>query len=476
MKQTNKLLKYLVFLAPLLCGTIGFCVFEHESLLNSVFTTITMYVLNYGDTPPNFLVETARWTAPLVSAYSVLLAASALRERLKNRIRSRRADAVAVYGPEEYRIPMLHALGSLGVAGGGTPAGTRRHILLWEESENLRFYDQNREDFAGKNVYLKCRSIPTQAAAGVNLHVFCPEETAARLFWKGNCLYEESCACGHQMQIILIGFGKLGSELLTSALQNNIFSPDQRIEYHIFGGDPSYLKIHHMLDKVQDPILFHEEPWQDCLPLLEEAERIIVLQQGAQTELLSQLLLAVKTPRIDLFPANETGIDIMDGKERIRCFPWRELAYRPENILSEELYRLAKAVNLRYAHLYAGVPETEENLNAEWEKLDTFTRYSNISSADYHEIRLKMLKAMGEPDDPDRMTDGCMELLAELEHMRWCRYHWLNNWTCGIPENGKNKDTARRIHIDLMPYDRLPDKEKQKDRDTVRLLLELDMP
>ena len=67
-----------------------------------------------------------------------------------------------------------------------------------------------------------------------------------------------------------------------------------------------------------------------------------------------------------------------------------------------------------------------------------------------------------------------LEQLAELEHIRWCRYHYLNNWTYGIPENGKNKDPHRRIHTMLIPYDRLSDQEKEKDRENVRILLALD--
>lgn len=470
----KRMFRYLLFLAPFICGTLGFCVLGRESLMNGMFKSVTMYVMNYGETPPNILVELARWTAPAAAAGSVLLVASSLRERLWNTLHSRRAGAAAVYGPEEEKAPLLAALGKTGVSGGSVPARTRRHILLWDEEENFLFYDKYKEMLAGKDVYLKCRSLPAQAAAGVNLHVFCPEETAARLFWKENFLYGDSAACGHRMRIVLIGFGKLGSELLGSALQNNIFSPEQKIEYHIFGGDSAYLKIHHSLGEIEDPVIFHEDSWQECLPLLESAVRLIVLQQDGQTELLSELLLALPAREIDVFAADSTGPDILDGKERLRCFPWKALACRPENILGEELYRKAKELNLRYAHLYAGVPETEENLDAEWGKLDTFTRYSNISSADYHEIRLKILEAMGEPKDPDRISPDCLELMAELEHMRWCRYHWLANWTFGIPGNGKNKDSVNRIHRDLVPYGRLPEEEKQKDRDTVRMLLELE--
>ena len=54
--------------------------------------------------------------------------------------------------------------------------------------------------------------------------------------------------------------------------------------------------------------------------------------------------------------------------------------------------------------------------------------------------------------------------------MRWCRYHWLNNWSLGTPANGKNKDPGARIHVDLRPYAELSEAEKQKDRDNIRLL------
>ncbi len=469
--KNNRALKLIIFLLPLICGTAGF-VSAGERLLDSMFFCVQMYVLNYPYIPPNALAEIARWTAPFVSAYSVLMIASTVRERLKDMIRSRRPDSVAVYGPEELRAPLLAALGKRGVAGGTAPSRAAGHILLWDEEENLRFLERNRDALAGEDVYLKSSSLPAQAAAGAQLHIFCPEETAARLYWKERCLYEDSLARGHRMSVVIIGFGRLGSGLLSFGLQNNIFSPEQRIEYHVFGGDPSYLKIHHELNGLRDAVIFHGEPWEDSLPLLEEAGRVIVLQQEGQTELLSRMLLALKARRIDVFSAGEAGLGILGG-DRINCFPWTEAAFRPENILSEELYRRAKALNLRYAHLYQGVQETEEALDAEWEKLDTFTRYSNISSADYHEVRLRMLEAMGEPADAGAISPGRMELLAELEHMRWCRYHLLNNWSYGVPEGGKNKDAARRVHRDLKPYAQLSEAEKQKDRDAVRVMLEL---
>lgn len=108
------------------------------------------------------------------------------------------------------------------------------------------------------------------------------------------------------------------------------------------------------------------------------------------------------------------------------------------------------------------------NKELEWNKLDTFTKYSNISSTDYHVTRLKLIQDW----DLNNLTDERIDYLAHLEHIRWSRYHYLSNWKYGIPANGKNKDPKQKIHIDLIPYEKLSKVEKDKDRDTVKLLLE----
>ena len=82
-----------------------------------------------------------------------------------------------------------------------------------------------------------------------------------------------------------------------------------------------------------------------------------------------------------------------------------------------------------------------------------------------------MLKEMGQPVSGP--APECLELLSELEHIRWCRYHYLNNWKYGVPNDGKPKDAVRRIHTDLIPYKELPEEEKRKDRENIRTLLSM---
>lgn len=475
MKQTHllKIGKALLFFLPGLLGLVGLFAVAGEAFADSLFNCVAMYVLNYTNSPPNILVELARWTAPLSTASGVLLAVSAAREKMRNYFRYRSGKSVAVYGPEEDKAELLKQLGKHGIDGGNGFVRAQRYILLDGEYQNFSFYNRHREALQGVSVHIKCRSIQAQSVSSASLNLFCPEETAARLFWKKRPLFEVSRRLGHRMQIIFLGFGKLGEELLTYALQNNIFSPDQQFEYHIFGDGARFTATHTQLNAISDAIVFHSEPWHESIPLLERAQAVIVLTQEEQLLLLHELLLAASCRMIDVFAVEEGALGLLAERDRLALFPWKRESLKLEHILSDVLIMRAKQINLHYASLYGDNNENSQDLEAEWQKLDAFTRYSNISAADYHEIRLGMLAATGLSADAARSSPDILELLAELEHIRWSRYHYLNNWRYGIPEDGSRKDKERRVHADLLPYRELSDSEKEKDRESVRQLLSM---
>lgn len=471
MESIRKNVRRLLLLAmPLVLALIGFVLVEREPLLQSLFLSICMYFLNYQDVPPNLWLELARWTAPLATASGVFMAVAALRRRLHSYVLFRQGRCTAVYGPEEEKQSILTQLGPEGVDGKDEFIPAQRYVLLGTEEDNLAFYYRHTDRLAGGVVYMKARSLPAQCVSAANLRLFCPEETAARLFWKRCFLYDTSVACGHRMKIVFLGFGRLGQELLTSALQNNLFSPAQTIEYHIFGPDDGFHDVHTELGAISDPVHFHTGPWHGHTDLLEEAQAVIVLEQNDQLFLLRELLLACRRPVIHVFAANPTGAELLAGRERLTLFPWREEAGRLENILSDRMFLRAKSINLRYACLYAGAEDTPQERESQWQQLDAFTRYSNISAADYHEMQLRILEAEGLAPEAEALPGEWMEYLAELEHIRWCRYHQLNNWRHGVPANGKNKDMAARIHVDLVPYGSLTHEEKEKDRENIRIL------
>jgi hypothetical protein len=463
----QKTWKPLLLLLPLLISLIGFLQ-AGEGLLQALFNCVCMYTLNYQDIPANTLVELGRWLAPLATAGSVVLVISALRRCFRNFLARCTRKSVAVYGANQEQSFALKQLGLRGIALEDKPVKAHQYILLGTEAENLAFYRENQTFFAQRDVYLKCRSLPAQASTHAKLHLFCPEETAARVFWKQHCPYERSLQQNHQLKIVFLGFQKLGRELLLQGLQNNIFHADQRIEYHIFGSEDGFTRIYHQLPQISDPVTFHAGPWQEQLSLLQQADMVILLQQEDPIAILRDLDLALPGKTIHVFSADPVAAAMLPNA---RCFDWLQATCDPQHILGDRLHAYAQKINLRYAHLYAGIAETEANKKAQWEQLDTFTRYSNISAADYHGVQQKMLALAGIADP---IGTPWLEQLAELEHIRWCRYHYLNNWTYGIPEDGKNKDPRRRIHTMLIPYDRLSDQEKEKDRENVRILFALD--
>ena len=469
--EKKRILKIVILVLPLLIGTAGL-IWAGLRPLHALFSSLTMYVLNYGEDASNWLVELARWTAPLVTAGSVALMFKPVAYALRARFLLLRGKSVAVYGDRDLYRRIRREKRYRAIEGEDRFLPASIYLFFGDEQENLDAYRRYKDRLEGKEVYLKCGSLRSQTS-GLNLHLFSAEETGARLFWKQAGMYEQFLEKNGPLTIAMIGFGRLGEELLLWGLQNNIFAPGQKIRYEIYGDGERFLSLHRELASLEDEIVFPEGTWRSYLDSLESADRILVCEQEGQLQLVQDLLFALTGKELDLLAADTELLSMLEDRSRIRAFAWKEAAMKPENIFDEETARRAKAINLRYASIYKGVAETPENAEKEWAKLDAFTRYSNISSADYHEIRRQMLASWG-VTNADGLDQDQLETLAELEHMRWCRFHWLNNWRYGPEVGGKAKDPDKRTHYDLRPFKDLPDSERQKDRDTVGVLMGLD--
>lgn len=471
-RNGSKTLKVLLLMAPLILGTVGLY-FSGESLLNALFHSITMYGMEYGEDPANWLVQLARWLAPVATAGGVISFITPLVNMIKARFALLFRNSVVVYGDEEAADGMAASGRYRVLKGESRLLPAKKYILLWDESTNIAFYRKYQEKLKKREVYFRCEALRSQDTADAHLHPICPEETGARLYWKQADILPLSRERGHKLSIVLIGFGQLGEQLLSWGLQSNIFDPSQQISYHIYGEATTFPALHHELFRISDRVVFHDPDWSRDPDILQGADRVIVCRQDNQLRTVQELLLALPACRLDILADDPQTLKLLEGQARMHLFCWKEEALKPENIFDEMTLLRAKAINLRYAHLYGGVPETEKNRVKEWEKLDAFTRYSNISAADYHEIRLQMLAAWKNNEPHAALDPEKLELLSELEHIRWCRYHYLNNWRCGIPENGKKKDPLHRIHQDLIPYEQLSEAEKEKDRENIRLMLEI---
>lgn len=461
-------LKYILLAVPFLAGTAGLLMTGEFTVTDAMFTSMLMYVANYGDAAPNMLVEFARWSALLASAGSIILILGRLRESLKNLYLYRKGGSVAVYGEtaEETGFSGMNI-----IRGEEDFVRAERYILLKDDAWNFAFVSRNAARLKETPVYMCTAIRRPQFVPGSSIRLFSIEEIAARLFWNSRDEYPVFRENGGHLDIVIIGEGRLTEELLYWGLQKLIFSAAQQITYHIFAKESSFAGLHPQLSRIEDPVVFHAEPWYAQKDLLEAADEVIITERKTPEVLTDALLSVLNRRQITVFAEDGLWLKFIDGQERIQLFLWKQLALQPAHIIGEDLQELSIRINLRYAHLYQGIEETEENGMREWQKLDSFTRYSNISAADYQQVRMNMLQDMGM--DISSLDDGTVDMLAELEHIRWCRYHYLNNWQYGIPENGKAKDNENRIHSLLVPYRMLSEEEKEKDRSNVRLLLSL---
>lgn len=464
-----KILKFVLYLIPLLLGIWGFYMVEGIGFLDSLFTAILLYLFNYADTPPNIYIEIARWGAAAVTASWLVTIFYTLRDKVMNFLLYCTGKSIAVYGLDEEKNFVMKEMKPYAVDGKDKFVSASKYILLNDEDTNFAFYNTNKAKLKRTPVYIKCDSMRSGEVCDSQLHLFCPEETSARLFWNENIIYPLSVEKNHQLDIVFMGFEKLGEELILFGLQSNIFSPEQKINYHILGDGSRFMALHTELTSISDTIRFYNEPWFAQMELIERADMVIVLTQENQSELLRDILFGTKRDRIHVFVSDADKVQLLNENERLLVFDWKTKSQKLEYILKDTLFLRAKKINLRYEHIYSNVEETEENMEKTWQKLNAFTRYSNVNSADYHEIRLKMIEFMGKASIHELSSEE-FELFSELEHIRWCRYHYLNNWKYGVPENGKNKDAILRIHKDLIPYQDLSEGEKEKDRENLRIL------
>jgi serine phosphatase RsbU (regulator of sigma subunit)/predicted CoA-binding protein len=163
---------------------------------------------------------------------------------------------------------------------------------------------------------------------------------------------------------------------------------------------------------------------------------------------------------------------------------------RPQEIseISENMVRkFARAIHSRYQHeiirqdsgskksFYMSwihtAGDAKNQYTGSFEDLPEDIRSSNLDNA-YH-IPTKLL-AIGYKIRPVRkgfessalhLSEEEVETMARVEHIRWCWDKILNGWFYGDV-----RDSRKKTHPSIIPYEDLDESEKEKDRELVRLI------
>ena len=192
MKKAPLITKLIILFLPMAVGAFGFIIVAHQPVVDSLYHCLIMYVLNYGGDPPNFFRGTRPLDRALRDCRQCHFRRFSFRQRLSAHMKYLFSESVAVYGPEADGSAVLSQLGKSGIAAETQFLKAKTYLLLDSEENNFAFFQAHKDALSHARVYLKCSSTHGQAASSSNLHFFCPEETAARVFWKQHDIYDLS--------------------------------------------------------------------------------------------------------------------------------------------------------------------------------------------------------------------------------------------------------------------------------------------
>ncbi len=443
-KTINVLYKILPFFLGMHCYYPVFVKQERFfPFLDSVYASIKLYS---GSTESGIAVggvlQTARFLA-LAATLSILINVLNKMNDVLNRLKLFNPNSTVVYGDSSHAGYIYESLNPVSRIRGEEKFinNASRYLLMFSsDTGNLEFYNRNYKSLKDKNVYIMLEDISRQNIENSLITVFSIAENCARQYWKKYPVTQNE-------KIAVIGFENIGQNILLYGLQINLIAPEQHFEYHIYGDGTGFRREHTELSQMApDEIIFHDDGIYEFKEMA-DFDRIIVCggkDENYNVTIVSKLLVSapVSHPIYIYAPSGDIVTNLF-GSNRLICFGTAKETASAEIIFNEASVEAARRQHEFYFKQYGGVP---------WEQLDSFKRYSNVSSSDYM-YTIDRLLEKGVP----------LEKIAELEHMRWCRYHYIHNW-----RYGEDTDQNKRIHNCLIPFSELTNAEKVKDIEAIK--------
>lgn len=486
-EKHRKALFIILIVAILITGMFGFYQ-RDKDFFEAMFNTLILFLTQYPQAENRWLFV-ARILAILFAGLTIV---ALLYNKFMRYLKIRKArKSILIFGDNEESRNLVEYLKEREISVVFAedkkwcyPA--LKYVLLDSEEENIAYYNRHKQILKDSEIHSRGQSISGQILNNDKLHFFSMEELLARYYWLigkelGDYLYNKwkikdtasdtFNGVDYEVHISIIGYGEMGRELLFYAPQYNIFHPRQTIIYHVFTDEED---VHYLNPSWEDlGIKIEEGEWYQSIEILKKSEFIILPEQKNMISLLHKVRSFVPEIPIDILTLKDVEKQIFyhnrtfSNQTAIGVYSLYDSNF-VDLILQEDSIVGAKQLNFNYAQKI-GKQGTMEEL---WNELDSFTKYSNISSADYRKILTKIVEKLGVKEPLGKEE---MDFFAELEHIRWMNYHYSNGWS--LDENlsknvgGARKNMKLKKHGDLIPYKELDEETKEKDRNNIREFL-----
>lgn len=466
-KEQRKRWLLLLVLVPFIFGTIGYEVAGVDRISDAMYGGISLYSMNLQDGYQyNIWLEIARWTGPLVTATAILFVCRWLGQQLRWKVTGCFRDSIAVYCDDDTRIAFDGKKSSVIYPGREFVSNAKSQIIMLEsDEESIQFYERHQKALKNRKVYIGLREISCGLVREKKeISFFDIDGAISRDLWKNRVKLWEMKTPERPCNITICGTGHLGRNMLNYALMLNLYSLKQSITYN-FVGDNDIYQIEHsdFQTQNQDEIKYYTSKDKEVSEILRKSDYVI-LTQAVPVEQLQ--VIGVLCSNGEIYYYDPQGDSALHGNTNAQsgiggylAFPnlhpygSNEIIFTDENIRKNQLIAEAMQQNFEYERQQANV-KMGDTTETKWGELDSFKKWSNISSSDFSTV----VKSLASKKNIDE--------LAELEHIRWCRFHYLNHWKYGEQRNDEQK-----IHTCLMPYDKLSREDQEKDISTIEGIL-----
>ena len=493
-KRLTRIVLVILALVPFAVGVAGYLA-AGEPLNDALYGALALYYVNPVSDAHNAAIEFARWTGPLVLATAILCIISQYGTRFLFNMLGLRRNAVALYTPPEAaasrksrdRTQGKKRLREIWAASCGNLiiSTARRHVIaLGTDQESLRFYHEHRAQLRGSEIYIAVSDLEYGLMTAASLQddderggvmFFDVYGTVAHDLWLNRIrLWEQRAEEPKKapVRILIIGEGRLTESVLEQGLLLNLLSMRQKVLYTVAGDHELFVRSHGgetewTADSPAFPLgncdkvsFVSAEGFWDTAP---DADIIIVAEEVSPAKL--QAIGAVNRHARIYYYAPENDSPIACTVLPMEPFGSQDILFNADEICRPEHVQAAKllhhnnfAVDELTDPLQPSSDPDDSVLLREWRDLDNFTQWSNIASVDFQREMITILRAH---DTELRYDRPSAEEIGEMEHIRWCRLHYLNYWSYD-PE-GSGRDEQKRTHPRLCQFKDLDGDSKSKN-------------